>query len=256
MARCPLFIAAGGSCMKMTSLMAVIMAVSGSLVVLGGILNSFSVVAIFSGVVGRQNGGWYGVVALLLGLAVIAAFVCAYRQSVWSWWIRGALIALSGVVFLVSAVGLADNLRANFDAGSYRWTGGRDTLYEETIRIVPETFVVLGVDFVVVMMLVGSIGIAAAALWGAFRWESAKIEESRQEGIRGLLDELPPEVLQPGANYREELERYYGGQSAPGAGPPGTAAQTGQGRPSSSGSRKLTVEGRPAVQSQFALGGF
>ena len=214
--------------MKMTNLIAVVMAVSGALVVLGGILNSASVVAIFSGVVGKQDGGWYGAVALLLGLAVLGVFFYAYRQSIWNWWIRGALIALSGVIFLVSAIGMADNLRADFDGGSYHWTEGRNTLQEETIRIVPETFVVLDFDFVVLMMLVGSIGVAAAALWGAFRWESAKIEESQQEGIRGLLDELPPEVLRAGANYREELERHYGTPSSSGAGQPGGSQSGGQ----------------------------
>ena len=230
--------------MKMTNLIAVVMAVSGALVVLGGILNSASVVAIFSGVVGKQDGGWYGVVALLLGLTVIAVFVYAYRQSIWNWWIRGALIALSGVIFLVSAIGMADNLRADFDGGSYHWTEGRNTLQEETIRIVPETFVVLDFDFVVLMMLVGSIGVAAAALWGAFRWESAKIEEVQQEGIRGLLEELPPEVLQAGANYREELERHYGSRSSsgqpggtPSGGQPGSAPPSDP-APPTSGNRK------------------
>ena len=212
--------------MKMTNLIAVVMAVSGVLVVLGGILNSVNVVAIFSGVVGKQNGGWYGIVALLVGLAVTALFVYAYRQSIWNWWIRGALIALSGVIFVVSAIGMADNLRANFDGGGYQWTRGGP--WEEIIRIVPETFVVMDVDFVVVMMLAGSIGVAAAALWGAFRWESAKIEESQQEGIRGLLDELPPEVLQAGANYREELERYYGASSQPKAGQLGDSQSGGE----------------------------
>ena len=233
--------------MKMTNIIAAVMAVSGALVVLGGILNSANVVAIFSGVVGRLDGGWYGIVALLLGLGVIAMFVYAYRQSIWNWWIRGALIAMSGAIFLVSVIGMADNLRANFDGGSYRWTEGRNTPQEETIRIVPEVFVVLGMDFVLVMMLLGSIGVAAVALWGAFRWESAKVEESQQDGIRGLLDELPPEVLQAGANYREELERYYRSQSRTGAGQPGgsqsggqsgTAAPPGQAVPISSGSRK------------------
>ena len=52
--------------MKMTNLIAAVVAVSGAMVVLGGILNSASVVAIFSGVVGQQDGGWYGIVALLL----------------------------------------------------------------------------------------------------------------------------------------------------------------------------------------------
>ena len=178
---------------------------------------------------------------------MIAVFVYAYRQSIWNWWIRGALIALSGVIFFVSAIGMADNLRANFGGGSYHWTKGSNTPQEETIRIVPETFVVIDVDFVVVMMLVGSIGVAAAALWGAFRWESAKIEESQQEGIRGLLDELPPEVLQAGANYREELERYYGAPSPSSAGQPGdsqsggqpgTATPPGPASPPSSGNRK------------------
>ena len=233
--------------MKMTNLIAVVMAVSGAMVVLGGILNSASVVAIFSGVVGKQDSGWYGIVALFLGLTVIAVFVYAYRQSIWNWWIRSVLIALSGVIFLVSAIGMADNLRANFGGGSYQWIEGGNTPQEEIIRIVPETFVVIDVDFVVVMMLVGSIGVAAAALWGAFRWESAKIEESQQEGIRDLLDELPPEVLQAGTNYREELERYYGTPSRSGAGQPGgsqssgqqgNAAPLGPASPPSSGDRK------------------
>ena len=230
--------------MKMTNIIAVVMAVSGALVALGGILNSASVVAISGIVVGTQDSRWYGVVALLLGLAVIGVFVYAYRQSIWNWWIRGALIALSGVIFLVSAVGLADNLRVDFDGSGYYWTEGmRNTSQEEIIRVVPETFVVLDVDLVVLMMLLGSIGVAAAALWGAFRWESAKIEESQQEGIRSLLDELPPELLQPGANYREELERYYGAPSPSGAGQPcggqpGIAAPSGPASPPSSGSRK------------------
>ena len=234
--------------MKMTNLIAVVMAVSGALVVLGGILNSASVVAIFSDVVGKQDGGWYGVVALLLGLTVIAVFIYAYRQSIWNWWMRGALIALSGVIFLMSAIGMADNLRAVFGAGSYHWTQGGNISQEETIRIVPETFVVIDVDFVVVMMLVGSIGVAAAALWGALRWKSAKMEESQQEEIRGLLDELPPEVLQAGTNYREELERYYGAPSRAADGQPssskqdssqqGNAATPDRRSPPSSGNRK------------------
>ena len=66
--------------MKMTNLIDVVMAVSGVLVVLGGILNSASAVAIFKGVAGKQDGGWYRVVALLLGLTMNAVFVCAYRQ--------------------------------------------------------------------------------------------------------------------------------------------------------------------------------
>ena len=234
--------------MKMTNLIAVVMAVSGALVVLGGILNSASVVAIFSGVVGKQDGGWYGIVALLLGLTVIAVFVYAYRQSIWNWWIRGALIALSAVIFLVSAIGMADNLRADFDGSGYQWFEGGDLSDPENlIRTVYDTLVVLDVDFVVLMMLVGSIGVAAAALWGAFRWESAKVEEGQQEGIRGLLDELPPEVLQPGANYRQELERHFLTQYQGRTGPQDSGQPSEQGEPtplaspaspSSSGNRR------------------
>ena len=66
---------------------------------------------------GKQDGGWYGIVALLLGLSVTGVFVYAYRQSIWNWWIRGSLIALSGVIFLVSTIGMADNFRADFDGG-------------------------------------------------------------------------------------------------------------------------------------------
>lgn len=231
--------------MKMTNLIAVVMAVSGALVVLGGILNSASVVAIFSGVVGNQDGGWYGAVALLLGLAVLGVFFYAYRQSIWNWWIRGALIALSGVIFLVSAIGMADNLRIDFGGSGYQWLEGGDPFDpENVIREVYDTILVLDVDFVVLMMLLGSVGVAAAALWGAFRWESAKIEEVQQEGIRGLLEELPPEVLQAGVNYREELERHYGSRSGsgqPGVTPsgsqPGSAPPPGPASPSS-GNRK------------------
>lgn len=195
--------------MKKTNLIAIVMAVSGSMVVLGGILNAASVVAIFSGVVGKQEGGWYGAVALVLGLVVAGVFIYAYRQSIWNWWVRGALIALSAIIFLVSAIGMADNLRGNVAGGSYAWTQFDDSQQEETIRVVPQTFVVLDVDFIVLMMLIGSIGIAAVAIWGAFNWETAKIEEVQQEEIKDLLDELPPDVLRPGTNYREELERHY-----------------------------------------------
>ena len=203
--------------MKMTNLIAVVMGVSGALVVLGGILNSASVVAISGVVVGTQDGGWYGVVALLLGLAVIAVFAYAYRQAIWNWWIRGALIALSGVIFLVSVIGMADNLKAAIAEGGYQWTQGSETPHEEVIRVVPGPALWLDFDLVVLMMLAGSVGVAAVALWGAFRWDSAKTEEIQQEGIRGLLDELPPEVLQAGANYREELERHYGAPSRSGS---------------------------------------
>ncbi len=223
--------------MKITNLIAIVMAVSAALVALGGILNSASVVAIFTGVVGLQGGGWYGIVALLLGLTVIALFVYAYRQSIWNWRVRGALIALSGTIFLVSAIGMADNLRTDFSGRGYSWKDSNTLREEITIRTVPETFVVLDLDFVVLMMLAGSIGIAAAALWGAFRWESAKIEESQQEGIRGLLDELPPGVLQAGANYREELERHYGSPSRTRDGQPG-ATSPSPAPPPSSGNRK------------------
>lgn len=185
------------------------MAVSATMVVLGGILNAASVVAIFSGVVGKQEGGWYGSIALLLGLVVVGVFIYARKQSIWNFWIRGALIALSVIIFLVSAIGMADNWRTDFGGQGYVWSQGRDTVDEEIIRVVPQTFVVLDVDFIVLMMLIGSIGIAAVAIWGAFNWEKAKIEEVQQEGIRDLLDELPPDVLRPGANYREELERHY-----------------------------------------------
>ena len=66
--------------MKMTNLIDGVMAVYGALAGLGGILNSASAFAIFSGVAGKQDGGWYGVVALPLGLTVNAVFVCAYGQ--------------------------------------------------------------------------------------------------------------------------------------------------------------------------------
>ena len=194
--------------MKATKLIAVVMAVSAGLVVLGGILNSASVVAIFTGVMGKQDGDWFGVVALLLGLAILGVFIYAYKQAIWNWYIRGGLIGLSVVIFLVSAIGMAENIELNFGGTGWSWSSGG-----EVYRVVTDPFIHMDLDLVVLMMLLGSIGVAVAALWGAFRWESAKNDEVHQDGIRDLLDELPPEVLQPGVDYREEIRRYYGAPS-------------------------------------------
>lgn len=212
--------------MKITNIIAIVMAVSGVLVVLGALLNISNVVAIFTGVVGKQDGDWYGIVALLLGLAIVAIFVYAYRLSMWDWKIRGALIALSGVIFLVSAIGMAENFTMNFDLDTYTWSRGSGNS-EEILRLVTGVITAIDIDFVVVMMLIGSIGVAAAALWGAFRWESAKVEESRNDEIRGLFDELPPQGVQAGMNYLEELDRHYNDDpSQAGAGGQPGAVQT------------------------------
>ena len=164
--------------------------------VLGALLNLVDVVAIFSGVIGKQDNGSFGLVALLLGLATLAVFVYAYRLSIWDWKIRGALIALSGIIFLIAVIGMADNLRMNFgDGRDYTWSEGSRSS-ETIIRVVRETFAVVDVDFVLIMMLVGSGGIAAAALWGAFRWESAKTQESKDEELRSIPDAVLAKLLQ------------------------------------------------------------
>ena len=164
--------------------------------VLGALLNLVDVVAIFSGVIGKQDNGAFGLVALLLGLATLAVFVYAYRLSIWDWKIRGALIALSGIIFLIAVIGMADNLRMNFgDGRDYTWSEGSRSS-ETIIRVVRETFAVVDVDFVLIMMLAGSIGIAAATLWGAFRWESAKTQESKDEELRSIPDTVLAKLLQ------------------------------------------------------------
>ena len=105
--------------MKTTNIIAAVMVGSAVLVVLGSLLNIANVVAIFSGVIGKQDGGWHGVVALLLSLVTLTVFVYAYRLSIWNWNIRGGLIALSGLIFIISTIGMADNFRTNFNRGAY-----------------------------------------------------------------------------------------------------------------------------------------
>lgn len=182
--------------MKITSIIAGVMAVSGVLVVLSAFLNLVDVVAIFGGVLGKQDNGWYGLVALLLGLAALGIFFYAYRLSIWDWKIRTPLIALSGIIFLIAIVGMADNLRTKFGSGRvFTWTEGSSS-GREIIRVVRDTFAVVEVDFVLIMMLVGSIGIAVATLWGAFKWESAKTQEKRDEELRSIPDAVLAKLLQ------------------------------------------------------------
>ena len=182
--------------MKITNIIAGVMAVSGVIVVLSAFLNLVDVVAIFGGVLGKQDNGWYGLVALLLGLATLGIFVYAYRLSIWDWKIRSSLIALSGIIFLIAIIGMADNLRTKFGGGGvFTWSEGSRSR-EEIIRVVRDTIAVVEVDFVLVMMLFGSIGIAAAALWGAFKWESAKTQEKRDEELRSIPDEVLAKLLQ------------------------------------------------------------
>ena len=181
--------------MKITSIIAGVMAGSGVLVVLSAFLNLVDVVAIFGGVLGKQDNGWYGLVALLLGLVTLGIFFYAYRLSIWDWKIRSPLIVLSGIIFLIAIVGMADNLRADFGSGRvFTWSEGSSSR-TEIIRVVRDTFAVVEVDFVLLVMLLGSIGIGAATLWGAFKWESAKTQERRDEDLRSIPDTVLAKLL-------------------------------------------------------------
>ena len=132
---------------------------------------------------------------MLLGLVTLGIFFYAYRLSIWDWKIRSPLIVLSGIIFLIAIVGMADNLRADFGSGRvFTWTEGSSSR-TEIIRVVRDTFAVVEVDFVLLVMLLGSIGIGAATLWGAFKWESAKTQERRDEDLRSIPDTVLAKLL-------------------------------------------------------------
>ena len=191
--------------MKMTSIISGVMAVSVVLVVLSAFLNLVDVVAIISNVIGKQDNGLYGLVALLLGVAALAVFVYAYRLSTWNWNIWSALIALSGIIFLIAIAGMTENFRMKLGSGDdFTWSEGRSFGPREVIRVVYDTFAVVDIDFVLIMMLTGSSGIAVATLWGAVKWESATAQETKDEELRSIPDEVLAKLLQ------EELGRPPG----------------------------------------------
>ena len=190
--------------MRLTRIITGVMVVSVALVLLSALLNLVDVVAITSAVVGKQDNGWSGLLAMLLAIAALAIFVYASRRSIWNWIVRGALFALSGIIFVIALVRMADSLVMKLGGGrNFTWSEG-SPLSPDVYKVVHDTFTVIDLDFVVVMMLLGSIGIAAAALWGALKWESAKDQEIKDEEIKRIPDDALAKLLQ------EELGRPPG----------------------------------------------
>lgn len=188
--------------MRLTRIITGVMVVSVVLVLLSALLNLVDVVAITSAVVGKQDNGWSGLLAMLMAIAALAIFVYAVRYSIWNWIIRGTLFVLSGIILIIAIARMADNLLMRLGDGSdFVWSQGTHLAPGEALRLVHDTQAVVDVDFVLVMMLVGGIGIAIAALWGALKWESTKNQESKYEEIKRIPDEALAKLLQ------EELGR-------------------------------------------------
>lgn len=254
--------------MRLTRIITGVMIVSVALVLISALLNLVDVVAITSAVVGKQSNGWSGSLAILLAIAALAVFVYASRRSIWNWLIRGALLALGGIIFVIALVGMADNFVMKLgDGRDFTWSQGSPLGPGEAYRVVHDTFAVVDVDFMLVMMLVGSIGIAAAALWGALKWESAKTQEIKDEELRSIPDEALARLLE------EELGRPPGWtQTAAGASshnappvqppqaptPPGPSKQSPAPTPQASGRRRhcprCWTELEPGAQSCAACG--
>ena len=148
--------------MRLTRIITGVMIVSVALVLLSALLNLVDVVAITSAVVGKQSNGASGSLAILLAIAALAIFVYASQRAIWNWIVRGTLFALSGIIFAIALVRMADNLVMKLGGGrNFTWSEG-SPLSPDVYKVVHDTFALIGLDFVVVMMLLGSIGIAAA----------------------------------------------------------------------------------------------
>ena len=204
--------------MRLTRIITGVMIVSVALVLLSALLNLVDVVAITSAVVGKQSNGASGSLAILLAIAALAIFVYASQRAIWNWIVRGTLFALSGIIFAIALVRMADNLVMKLGGGrNFTWSEG-SPLSPDVYKVVHDTLAIIDLDFVVVMMLLGSIGIAAATFWGALKWESAKTQETKDEEIRSIPDEVLAKLLE------EELGRPPGwtqaAASAPAPSPP------------------------------------
>ena len=80
------------------------------------------------------------------------------------------MLALAGVIFVIALVRIADDFVMKLGGSSdFVWSEGSTLGPEETYRLVYDTLAVVDIDFVLFMMLIGSIGIAAATLWGVLK---------------------------------------------------------------------------------------
>ena len=196
--------------MKTTKVFGALMLASVVLVIICAIISLTDTVAIFTGVIGSQEGSGISVVALLFGFVAIAIFAFAYKRAIWNWIIRTSMIAVGLIIFIVSIAGLTENWNLQSGGGeSFTWSAEGGVL----VRTVYDSFLWIDFDVVLYLMLLGSIGILATAIWGAFRWERTKSNERTEDQMRTVLDELPPTAFSSDANLRFELEQHF--QSSP-----------------------------------------
>lgn len=211
--------------MKATKFFRALMITSVVLVILSALINLTDTVAIMTGVIGTYEGGGYSIIALLFGILAMIVFAFAYRKAVWNWFIRGSLIGLGAIIFTASLVGLTDNWVMKVSSGDevFRWSEEG-----QIVRLVSNPILHVDFDIFLLLMFLGSIGIIATALWGAFKWEAIKLQERRQDQIQGVLEEFFHGSIDPEANLVDELElRFQNRPTAPGT-QPGTSAQIGQ----------------------------
>ena len=180
--------------MKTTKVFAALMLASVVLVIICAIVSLTDTVAIVTGVVGSQEGSGISVIALLFGLIAVAMFAFAYKRAIWNWMIRTGMIVVGLIIFLASIAGLTENWNLRPGGGeSFTWSAGGG----EIVRTVYDSFLWIDFDVVHFLMLLGSFGILATAIWGAFRWEKAKSKERTEDQMRTVLDELPPAAFSP-----------------------------------------------------------
>jgi len=168
---------------KTTNVIAILIVISGTLVVLGafldwvdygryggvsGIKNSWVSISdgIWRGILGVHVRGvllgiWGaitgGISTLIMAVATLAVFARAYRLPVWYGATRGVLVLLTGAICFIAIYNLQGTSR-----GALAEAEG------------------------LIMTAIGGLGMVAAALWGAFGWESAKNRErQRLTGDRG-----------------------------------------------------------------------
>ena len=225
--------------MKATKVFGILMFVSGILVIVCAIVNLTGTVAIFTGVIGTQEGSGASVVAFLFGLVALAIFAFAYKKAIWNWLIRGSLIVVGLITFVTSIAGLTGNWNFRTDlADTFTWGH-----LGETIREVHNPVWWIDFDVIIFFMFLGSIGILTTAIWGAFKWEEAKTNERTQDQLQTVLNELPPTAFSPEANLRFELEQHLQNTQNPPSAPDPAA---GQHAPSAPAGQPAAIQGTPS----------
>ena len=211
--------------MKATKVFGILMLVSGILVMVCAIINLSGIVAIFTGIIGTQDGSGFSAIALFFGLVALVIFAFAYKRAIWNRFIRSSLIAIGLIIFITSIAGLTENW--NLQPGSadgFSWLGDAG----KVVRVVYKSFLWIDFDVNMLLMLLGSIGILATAIWGAFRWERAKSNERTQDQLLTVLNELPPSAFSPDADLRFEMEQHFQSAPNPAASPSAPSVQPSQ----------------------------